>query len=65
VNNIGHNLAQCIKPIQDAIISYCTQADADYGRRVTEMMHKRVAAMKAMPKEQPMAMAPEMATQGK
>jgi len=62
---IGHNLAQCIKPIQDAIISHCTRADADYGRRVTESMHKHIAMMKSMEKPQPMATAPEMATQGK
>ena len=64
VNNIGHNLAQCIKPIQDAILSYCTQADADYGRRATEMMHKHMAMMKDMKKPQPMSTAPEMAAQG-
>ena len=65
VNNIGHNLAQCIKPIQDAIIDHCAQADADYGRRVTESLAKHAAAMKAMAKPQPMATASEPAMQGK
>ena len=65
VNNIGHNLAQCIPAIQEAILSHCTQADADYGRRATEAMHKHMAAMKDLKKPQPMATAPEMATQEK
>ena len=65
VNNIGHNLAQCKKEIQDAIIDHCTRADADYGRRVVEMTRKHEAMMKDMTKPEPMAKAPEMATQGK
>ena len=65
VNNLGHNLAQCKKEIQDAIISYVTQADAEYGRRTVEMLKKHESMMKAMDKPELMANASEPAMQGK
>ena len=64
VNNIGHNLAICTKDIQDRIISYCTQADADYGRRVTEKLHEHEMMMKEMKKPMPAATVSEPAMQG-
>ena len=36
VNNLSGNLAQCTAQVAEKVISYVTQADAEYGRRVAE-----------------------------
>ena len=36
INNLVGALSQCTKDIQDRMIGYFTEADADYGRRVAE-----------------------------
>lgn len=47
VNNIAGNLAICVPAVQEKIISYCTAADPEYGRRVREALDKKLGMNKA------------------
>lgn len=46
INNLGDALAVCEESIQQKMIEYFTEADADYGSRVKADMDKKVAALK-------------------
>jgi len=50
INNLGNDLAKCDPRIQEKMLSYFTQADEDYGRRVKESIERAVAAAKKMMK---------------
>lgn len=52
VNNLGAALAQCRTDIQEAMLGYFSQADADYGRRVRAAIASHSAAMQNQPAPQ-------------
>ena len=41
VNNLAGNLAQCTPEVAAKVVSYVTQADAEYGRRVQERLEQK------------------------
>ncbi len=42
INNLSGALANAIPAVQEKIVSYCTQADAEYGRRLQEALQTKL-----------------------
>ncbi|MCC9166619.1 catalase [Pontibacter harenae] len=51
ISNLSGDLAGCDKRIQDKMVEYFTQADADYGRRVAEGIKMKTEMMMKMKQE--------------
>lgn len=45
INNLSGALANAIPAVQEKIVSYCTQADADYGKRLKEALDKKLGML--------------------
>ena len=46
ISNLSGALANAIPPVQDTIVSYATQADAEYGRRLREALDRKLGRNK-------------------
>ncbi|WP_266203027.1 catalase [Pontibacter kalidii] len=55
INNLGNDLAKCDPRIQEKMLSYFTQADEDYGRRVKESIERATEEKKKMMKHDKIA----------
>ena len=65
VNNIAGNLAKCVPDVQQKFVSYCTQADSEYGRRVQERLKEKLSMMKDSMQDKAVKEAEQMAVAGK
>ena len=65
VNNLAGALASCLPVTQEKRIAQCTQADAEYGRRVREALEKKVGMNKAAVETSAVKEAEEEALVGK
>ncbi len=64
INNLSGALASAIPAVQEKIISYCTQADAEYGRRLREALTKKLGTTKDSMQHETIEQAEEMALVG-
>jgi catalase len=55
IKNMAGNLSMCKQDIRERMLSYLTQADAEYGRRVSEALAMKEKEMKAGTKAMPTA----------
>ena len=65
IRNLSGALANAIPAVQERIVSYCTQADAEYGRRLKESLDQRLGLNKEVVQAEAVEEAQEMAVAGK
>ena len=64
INNLSGALTSAIPAVQEKIVSYCTQADAEYGRRLGEALKKKLGMTKESMQHETIESAEDMALAG-
>ncbi|MGI4830047.1 MAG: catalase [Janthinobacterium lividum] len=64
INNLSGALSNAIPAVQEKIVSYCTQADAEYGRRLKEALDKKLGMHGKGTQTEAVEEAQEMAVAG-
>ncbi len=64
INNLSGALANAIPAVQERIVSYATQADVEYGRRLKEALDQKLGMNKEMVQGEAVEEAKEMAVAG-
>ena len=65
ISNLSGALANAVPAVQEKIVSYCTQADAEYGRRLKEALDKKLGMNKEAKEADAVEEAKEEALVGK
>ena len=64
INNLSGALASAIPAVQEKLVSYCTEADAEYGRRLQEALTQKLGMSKEKTQHETIEKAEEMALAG-